>query len=86
MAHYLVSTNLRGGYLPVGDTIECETLVEAKRAARQEALYLAEEAEDKIDVWSPLRSITKRALMRNGLPVTYAVIRDIEVWIAVVLD
>ena len=86
MAHYLVSTNMLGGYLPTGDPIVADTLAEAKAAARQEALHLAEETEDKIDVWAPLRSITKRALMRDGLPVTYAVIGNIEVWIAAVLD
>ncbi len=85
MAHYLVGTNTRG-YLPVGDPIECETLIEAKQAARQEALYLAEETNNKIEVWSSLNSITKRDLVNYGVPITYAVIGDIEVWIAIESD
>ena len=82
---YLVNTNMRG-CLPTSDPFECETLVDAKQAARQDALYLAEGTEDKINVWVPLRSITKRSLMRDGLPVTYATVGNYEVWIAVVLD
>lgn len=82
MAHYLVNTNMRG-YLPIGDPIECETLIGAKYSARQEALYLAEDTEDKIEVWSPLNSITKRDLVNYGVPITYAVVGDIEVWIAI---
>ena len=82
---YLVNTNMRG-YLPVGDPIECETLIEAKQAARQEALYLAEETEDKIEVWSSLNSITKCDLVNYGVPIIYAVIGDFAVWIAIVSD
>ena len=82
---YLVNTNMCG-YLPTDDHIECETLIEAKQAARQEALYLADETEDKIEVWSSLNSITKRDLISYNVPITYAVIGDIEVWIAIESD
>lgn len=82
MAHYLVNTNMRG-YLPTGDPIECETLIGAKYSARQEALYLAEEIEDKIEIWSSLNSITMRDLVSYDVPITYAVVGDYEVWIAI---
>ena len=85
MAKYLINSNMCG-YMPTSDPAECKTLAEAKYIARQEALYLAEEAEDKIDVWSPLRSITKRDLVNYGVPITYAVIGDVEVWIAIESD
>lgn len=85
MAHYLVNTNMRG-YLPTSDPIVCDTLIGAKYSARQEALYLAEETEDKIEVWSSLNSITKRDLVNYGTPITYAVVGDIEVWIAIDRD
>ena len=82
MAKYLVNTNMRG-YMPTGDPIQCDTLIGAKYSARQEALYLAEETNNKIEVWSPLKSITKRDLVNYGVPITYAVIGNIEVWIAI---
>jgi len=85
MAKYLVNTNMRG-YMPTGDPIQCDTLIGAKYSARQEALYLAEETEDKIEVWSSLNSITKRDLIAYNVPITYAVIGDIEVWIAIESD
>lgn len=82
---YLVNTNMRG-YLPTGDPVVVDTLKEAKQAARQEALCLAEETEDKIEVWSPLGSITKRDLVNYGVPITYAAVGNIVVWIAIDRD
>lgn len=82
---YLVNTNMCG-CLPTSDPIVVDTLKEAKQAARQEALYLAEETDNKIEVWSSLNSITKRDLVNYGVPITYAVIGDYEVWIAIESD
>lgn len=80
--NYVVGSNV-SGYLPDTDPIVVSTLKEAKQAARQEALFLAEETGNKPTVWAPISTITKRWLMRHDGPIAYAVIGNVVVWIAI---
>lgn len=85
MAKYIVGSSMPG-YLPTSDPYECGTLAEAKSAARAEAMFMAYDNVKDIVVWSPLNSIRKSDLVSYGVPITYAVIGEIEVWIAIESD
>ena len=88
-AKYVVMLN-QPGYLPEADPQEYETLHDAKQGLRSEINYWLDsqwagvsfnewkqsgDTLPKFDVWTPLKSITRQALLEDGA-VTYGKFSD----------